>query len=112
MPGEYRLSFERPIYDLEARIEKLQKIKTPEAERDVRLMRREGDEWVEQAVEKIDSPDIEHRLERLIAPIENGGPVMLFLPQVICRASPSTSTVSSWPRSESTVPAAARTSGK
>ena len=41
MPGEYRLSFERPIYDLEARIEKLQKIKTPEAERDVRLMRRE-----------------------------------------------------------------------
>ena len=41
MPGEYRLSFERPIYELEARIEKLQKIKTPEAERDVRLMRRE-----------------------------------------------------------------------
>ena len=47
----------------------------------VRLMRREGDAWIEQAIEKIDSPDIEQRLEKLIAPIENGGPVMLFLPR-------------------------------
>ncbi len=47
----------------------------------VRLMRREGEDWVEQAVEPIDSPDIEDRLENLIAPIEGGGPVMLFLPR-------------------------------
>ena len=47
----------------------------------VRLMRRDGDDWVEQRVEKIDSPDIEQRLEKLIAPITDGGPVMLFLPR-------------------------------
>ena len=47
----------------------------------VRLMRREGEDWVEQAVEPIDSPDIEERLEKLIAPIEDGGPVVLFLPR-------------------------------
>lgn len=47
----------------------------------VRLLRRDGEDWVEQAVEKIDSPDIEDRLERLISPIEDGGPVTLFLPR-------------------------------
>lgn len=47
----------------------------------VRLMRRDGDEWVEKAVEKIDSPDIEERLIRLIEPIEDDAAVMLFLPR-------------------------------
>lgn len=47
----------------------------------VRLMRRNGDVWVEHGVERIDSPDIEQRLERLIAPIVDDGPVMLFLPR-------------------------------
>lgn len=47
----------------------------------VRLMRRDGDAWVEHGVEKIDSEDIEQRLERLITPIEDGGPVTLFLPR-------------------------------
>ncbi|MEO0916336.1 MAG: hypothetical protein AAFY31_05045, partial [Pseudomonadota bacterium] len=47
----------------------------------VRLMSRNGDHWVEQAVEKIDGPDIEERLERLIEPIVDGGPVTLFLPR-------------------------------
>ncbi len=47
----------------------------------VRLMRRNGDDWVEQAVEKIDSPDIEDRLKKLIAPVVDDGPVMLFLPR-------------------------------
>ena len=39
--GEYRLSFERPIYDLEARLEKLERLKTPEARDEVRQVRRE-----------------------------------------------------------------------
>ena len=47
----------------------------------VRLMRREGNDWVEQSVEPIDSPDIEQRLEKLIEPIEKDQPVMLFLPR-------------------------------
>ncbi|MEL7151267.1 MAG: hypothetical protein AAGK71_11055 [Pseudomonadota bacterium] len=47
----------------------------------VRRMRREGSAWIEEAVEKIDSPDIEDRLEKLIAPIEDGGPIILFLPR-------------------------------
>ncbi len=47
----------------------------------VRLMRRDGDNWVEDAVEPIDSPDIEERLERLIEPVGPGGTVMLFLPR-------------------------------
>ena len=49
--------------------------------RAVRRMRREGSAWIEEAVEKIDSPDIEDRLEKLIAPIEDGGPIILFLPR-------------------------------
>ncbi|MEM7752231.1 MAG: hypothetical protein AAF230_02395 [Pseudomonadota bacterium] len=47
----------------------------------VRLMRRTGEDWVEERVEKIDSPDIEQRLEQLVAPILNDGPVMVFLPR-------------------------------
>ncbi|MEO1537733.1 MAG: hypothetical protein AAFR73_08365 [Pseudomonadota bacterium] len=47
----------------------------------VRLMRRDGSAWVEDGVEKIDSPDIEERLERLVQPILDDGPVMLFLPR-------------------------------
>ncbi|MCG6884631.1 MAG: hypothetical protein LJE62_12840 [Silicimonas sp.] len=47
----------------------------------VRLMRRDGVEWVEHAVEKIDSPDIEDRLQALISPIEAGESVLLFLPR-------------------------------
>ncbi|MEM9427427.1 MAG: hypothetical protein AAGA06_12085 [Pseudomonadota bacterium] len=47
----------------------------------VRLMRRNGEDWVEERVEKIDSPDIEQRLEKLVAPIMDDGPVMLFLPR-------------------------------
>ncbi len=39
--GEYRLSFERPIYDLEARLEKLERLRTPEARDEVRQLRRE-----------------------------------------------------------------------
>ncbi|MEO0388453.1 MAG: hypothetical protein AAF281_13170 [Pseudomonadota bacterium] len=47
----------------------------------VRLMRRTGDDWIEERVEKIDSPDIEQRLETLVAPIVDDGPVMVFLPR-------------------------------
>ncbi len=47
----------------------------------VRLLRRKDDDWVEEAVEQIDSPDIEQRLEKLIAPIDKDQPVMLFLPR-------------------------------
>ncbi|MEM6384631.1 MAG: hypothetical protein AAF718_00195 [Pseudomonadota bacterium] len=47
----------------------------------VRLMRRDGDTWIAQTVEKIDSPDIEDRLSKLISPIGNGEGVMLFLPR-------------------------------
>lgn len=47
----------------------------------VRLMRRNGEDWVEERVEKIDSPDIEQRLEKLVAPIMDDGPVTLFLPR-------------------------------
>lgn len=41
--GEYRLSFERPIYELETRLEKLEKLgqRNPEAKNEVRLLRRE-----------------------------------------------------------------------
>ena len=39
--AELRLSFERPIYDLEARLEKLGRLKTPEAKAEVRVLRRE-----------------------------------------------------------------------
>ncbi len=39
--GERRLSFERPIYELEARIQKLERLKTPEARNEVRALRRE-----------------------------------------------------------------------
>ena len=38
---ELRLSFERPIYELEARLERLQRLKTPEAKSEVRVLRRE-----------------------------------------------------------------------
>lgn len=41
MASEYRLSFERPIYELEARLEKLGKLRTPEAQNEVRVLRRE-----------------------------------------------------------------------
>ncbi len=47
----------------------------------VRLMRRNGEAWVEHGRENIDSPDIESRLARLIEPIENGEAVTLFLPR-------------------------------
>ena len=39
--SEVRLSFERPIWDLRARLDKLERIKTPEARNEVRLVRRE-----------------------------------------------------------------------
>jgi acetyl-CoA carboxylase carboxyl transferase subunit alpha len=39
--AELRLSFERPIYDLEARLDKLGRLKTPEAKAEVRVLRRE-----------------------------------------------------------------------
>jgi len=41
--GEYKLSFERPIYELEARLEKLERLgtKNPEARNEVRRLRRE-----------------------------------------------------------------------
>ena len=41
--GEYKLSFERPIYELEARLEKLERLgtKNPEARNEVRKLRRE-----------------------------------------------------------------------
>jgi acetyl-CoA carboxylase carboxyl transferase subunit alpha len=43
MAGERRLSFERPIYELEARLEKLERLaqKNPEAHNELRLVRRE-----------------------------------------------------------------------
>ena len=47
----------------------------------VRLMRRDGTDWVEHSVEKIDSPDIEERLHRMIGAIDRGTPVSLFLPR-------------------------------
>ena len=47
----------------------------------VRLMRRNGENWVEENHEKIDSPDIEDRLKSLIEPVEAGAAVMLFLPR-------------------------------
>ena len=41
--SEHRLSFERPIYELEARLEKLEAKSepTPEVRNDIRLLRRE-----------------------------------------------------------------------
>jgi len=41
--GEYRLSFERPIYELEARLEKLERLgqRNPEAKSEARSLRRE-----------------------------------------------------------------------
>ena len=41
--GEHRLSFERPIYELEARLDKLQRIahQNPEARDEIRRLRRE-----------------------------------------------------------------------
>ncbi len=38
---ELRLAFERQIYELEARLAKLQRLKTPEAKNEVRVLRRE-----------------------------------------------------------------------
>ena len=41
--GEHRLSFERPIYEMEARVEKLERIASdnPDAREELRLRRRE-----------------------------------------------------------------------
>lgn len=47
----------------------------------VRLMRRDGGQWLEEAVEKIDGPDIEDRLQVMVDRIEGNGPVELFLPR-------------------------------
>ena len=47
----------------------------------VRLMRREAGHWREIAVEKIDSQDIEERLQALAAQIDEGAPVDVFLPK-------------------------------
>jgi hypothetical protein len=47
----------------------------------VRLMRLDGETWVEVAVAKIDGPDIEDRLKKMVAAIEPGAPVELFLPR-------------------------------
>lgn len=47
----------------------------------VRLMRREAGHWREVAIEKIDSQDIEQRLEALAAQIDEGAPVDVFLPK-------------------------------
>lgn len=47
----------------------------------VRLLCWDGSAWLEQWQEKIDSPDIEDRLTRMIARIEPGAGVMLFLPR-------------------------------
>ena len=47
----------------------------------VRLMRREGADWREIAVEKIDGADIEERLLAMVERIEGDAPVELFLPR-------------------------------
>ena len=47
----------------------------------VRLMRREAGHWREVAVEKIDSQDIEERLQALAAQIDEGAAVDVFLPK-------------------------------
>ena len=47
----------------------------------VRLMRREAGHWREVAVEKIDSQDIEERLQALAEQIDEGAPVDVFLPK-------------------------------
>ncbi|MEP0641216.1 MAG: hypothetical protein ABJC93_20025, partial [Roseobacter sp.] len=47
----------------------------------VRLMRREAGHWREVAVEKIDSHDIEQRLQALAEQIDEGAPVDVFLPK-------------------------------
>lgn len=52
----------------------------------VRLMRRTGDAWDELQSEAIDSPDIEERLNAMLAQIDDGAEVTLFLPldQILC----------------------------
>ncbi len=47
----------------------------------VRLMRRDGGHWHEVARENIDGPDIEERLMSMVALVENGADVQLFLPR-------------------------------
>ncbi|NNE86497.1 MAG: hypothetical protein HKN27_00345 [Silicimonas sp.] len=47
----------------------------------VRLMRREAGRWREVAVEKIDSHDIEDRLQAMAEQIDEGAPVDVFLPK-------------------------------
>ncbi|NNE79846.1 MAG: hypothetical protein HKN18_06185 [Silicimonas sp.] len=47
----------------------------------VRLMRREGADWREIAVEKIDGADIEDRLLAMVEQIDGDAPVELFLPR-------------------------------
>lgn len=47
----------------------------------VRLMRREAGHWREVGVEKIDSNDIEQRLQALANQIDEGAPVDVFLPK-------------------------------
>ena len=46
----------------------------------VRLMRREAGHWREVAIEKIDSADIEDRLQAMAEQIDEGAPVDVFLP--------------------------------
>ena len=46
----------------------------------VRLMRREAGHWREVAIEKIDSADIEERLQAMAEQIDEGAPVDVFLP--------------------------------
>lgn len=47
----------------------------------VRLLRLDDDEWGEIAVEKIDGPDIEDRLKKMVEAIDAGSPVEIFLPR-------------------------------
>ncbi len=47
----------------------------------VRLMRRDTGEWQEVAAEKIEGADIEQRLMALVARVDDGAPVELFLPR-------------------------------
>lgn len=47
----------------------------------VRLMRRNGDAWVAQRVEKIDTSDIEDRLKDMVSEIDDDASVALFLPR-------------------------------
>ena len=47
----------------------------------VRLMRRDNGKWQEVAAEKIEGADIEERLMALVARVDDGAPVDLFLPR-------------------------------